>query len=123
MYAAIIKAGGDFYLMCDSESKSITGWKSLEEALESFEGVYDEFHKRNYESSMSATLNWLFYQPSIIPLIEKDIPTLFTSEELTNIKMTTLRNVSGRMSGVKLTKESSINMWETGTKPKLLRGT
>lgn len=110
-FASIVKAQQCFYLVATKENDkwAVQGFHSLKEGRNYYERGYGEFHNRGYESSMSATLNWLTFQPSIVELTIKEM------EDLTEkpLRVMSIRNCSGGFKGIPLLPEAAT-VWERG---------
>jgi hypothetical protein len=93
---------------------NVQGFHSESEGLRYFESSYNRNHGRSYEASMSALLNGITFQPSIVSLPLEDIEPLFIEK-----RVTTVRNVSGSMNLVMLKPEAD-KLWQQGKKPSLI---
>lgn len=105
-------------LAVEEEDKQwmVRGFTTEEAALEYFEGGYRNCHQRSYESSMSATINWLTFQPSIIHLSEDKLAELVSQKVVKRA-----RNVAGSMDYIPLKLELAKPLWESGRKPTLIK--
>lgn len=116
-YVCIVKAGdvSGVMLLKDETGYNVHGFKSEAEGLRYFEDSYNRAHSRGYEASMSACINSITFQPSIVPLSLEEI-TANASE----MKAVTVHNVSGRMTLLPLVAEAADRFWESGSKPRLI---
>lgn len=100
-------------LFQDGDGWTIRGFDSLGDGLRFFEAAYNANHFRGYEASMSALINGITFQPSIVKL------TLAEIEPLVQDRVrTTVRNASGVVHLLPLVPEAAT-LWETGSRPKL----
>ena len=115
-FVSIVKTEIGFFLLVSKvdDQWSVMGFKTEREGLGYYEIGYARSHNRSYESSMSACLNWMAYQPSIIEL-ELEIMKALTKDQ----HVYHLRHVAGYMDGIKLTEEAA-KYWEAGKKPELI---
>ena len=116
MYIALIKSDGNIYIMANNDF-SIRAFESETEAVRYFEDGYNSCHKRSYEASMSAVVNWLHFQPSIIHVYGIfDIKERLIEEK---VKCVSLGSIAGRMKAIEC-KEGVEKIWDEGIKPKLI---
>jgi hypothetical protein len=103
VHCCIIKADKHIGLMMvrsqDVGVWNVQGFHSESEGLRYFESSYNRNHGRSYEASMSALLNGITFQPSIVSL--------------------PLEDVSGSMNLVMLKPEAD-KLWQQGKKPSLI---
>lgn len=122
-FVAIIQVtvdGKHQYLLLVNEKKTaIHGFRTLREGLNCFTDMYESGHRRSYEASMSACLNWMFFRPVILEASEEDIRSWFSDPSKTAIHDASCG--AGFFSGVKLDEEIGQRLWESGTKPELIR--
>lgn len=117
-----IEVSGKIYLLMDRESKCVQGFDTVEEGIAYFERGYNESHTRNYESSMSALMNYITFTPSVHEWNHDDLKPLFGMKIAVDetFKAYGINNVSGYMMGVLLTGEEAEQFHENGLKPKLI---
>lgn len=113
MYAILLKANDTHYIECDTEGQIIAEEtaKELERIIQS---SYDTCHKRGYESSMSAAVNFIFFQRSIIKLpetVQELMPDLVQP-----VQVTRLSHISGFTCGLELL-ESVVERYIAGSLP------
>ena len=100
MYAVLLKINGEhYYIECDKEGQIMAEEtaKKLERIVQS---SYDDCYKRGYESSMSAAVNFIFFQRSIIKLpenVQELMPNLVQP-----VRVTRLSHISGFTCGLEL---------------------
>lgn len=100
---------------------NIMGFKDEEEALSYFSTGYNNNHARGYEASMSATLNYIQFTPSIVEFenFEELLDTLFKDVE--TYESESIRNISGSMHLVKIPdQEIAKKYWSEGKNPRLI---
>ena len=115
---ALIKTDGKVYLMMDSGTPStIIGFESISKGIHYFEDAYNDNHNRSYESSMSACINYIFFQPSIV--VFKDGIEYIEKILEQPVKLWSTSNISGRILGLPL-KKAFYTLWDEGDKPKLI---
>lgn len=116
-HIALIKADNKIYIMASKESgHPITGFSSETEGVRYFEKSYNDYHRRGYTNSMSACINYITFQPSIIPFIDLEKLKDVVVDPPVAVQ---LGNVSGYMIGIPL-REGMEKLWEKGVKPQLI---
>jgi hypothetical protein len=116
IFIALIKADNEIYIMVSD--KNVQAFETLKKAIGFFENTYKEKHLGNYESSISACINWLQYNPSIIKVANQEELTSIATNPPVDVQ---LRSVSGAMVGFKTRKDVSENLWDKGIKPDLIK--
>lgn len=117
LYVAFIEHQGRYWLMTGRD-KTISCASTEDEAKEWFEGAYKRAHRRNYESSMSATLMWISLQPSIVRTTG-DVIT-----QLINFPTTPYQigGVAGRIHAFKFDdQERAKELFDAGIRPALIK--
>lgn len=116
-FVSIVKTTEDLHLVLSKDTNgqwNVQGWHSKKEALAYYENGYQNFHKRDYQSSMSACINWMSFQPSIVALTLDEIKEL-----VSDMQRHSLRNIAGGFDGIQL-KPEAVAIWENGAKPRLI---
>ena len=117
LYLVIMKADNKYYVLADKPG-IVSVFETQERALGFFEKAYDRNHKRSFVSSMSACLNWMCFQPSIIKMnSHKEIMDLFENGQTSFVN---IRGVSGGFCGAVSNIDLS-KMFENGIKPELIK--
>lgn len=117
MYIALILAEEKVYILANKDF-NVVCFKSLKKAISYFEDCYNSNHSRGFEASMSACLNYITFQPSIINVDNiEDIKNNVAAEEARNVE---LYHVSGFVNGI-TTREKAIDLWNSGRKPSLIK--
>lgn len=117
-FVSIVQADRKFYLVASKNEQdqwAVKGFKTLNEGLQYYEKGYEEFHNRSYESSMSACINWMMFQPAIVELSLEEMHVIVEKP----IHVVFLRNIAGHMNGIPLLPEAET-IWERGRKPELI---
>ena len=117
-WVCLIKMHESYGLMAvlgDDKVWGVRGFASKADALGYFERGYDAAHRRSYESSMSACLNWLHFQASVVDLKDSEMPALVSERAIK-----TGRHISGRMDFIPLIAEKAEPIWKAGAKPELI---
>jgi hypothetical protein len=118
MIICLFKFDDKIYLLANEESKCIQGFKSVKAGLAYFEDAYHANHARSYEASMSACVNFIMFQPSIVQIKSyKELKEKIVDEK--NFAVFELRNVAGWMVGIS-TRPEAEKYWEEGTVPALV---
>ncbi len=116
VFIALIKSDEKVYIMIGD--KAVMAFKTKREGLDFFESAYNNGHNRGYESSMSACLNWMSYNPSIVKISnQEELKHLATNPP----EAVALSSISGFMTGFKTREEVGGKYWESGVKPKLIK--
>src|SRR3990167_4991100 len=95
-YMALIEADNKIWLML-TEGNAIRAFKTQPEALAHFEDAYQGAHARGYEASMSACINYIHFQPSIIHASLEDVKRDIIAEDAHAFS---LRSVAGGIDAV-----------------------
>lgn len=116
-WVCVVESGEKFGLLAiqDDGSWVVQGFESETDGLRYFEEAYERAHARGYESSMSACINWLVFQPSILRMSLEQIRDLAAGPRIHNWS-----SVAGSMRVIPLKPEAEP-LWESGAKPKLIR--
>jgi hypothetical protein len=116
-YIVLVKSENKIWLLL-SDNKSIVSFHTPVEGTKWFEKAYQERHARSFEASMSACIHHLFFQPSIVevPNIEFIDKNILSADR----RVYRIGNVAGRML-VAETQPGAAEMWEKGSKPKLIQ--
>jgi len=113
----LVKTGGLIGLMMTrAEGKYlIHGFESETDGIRYFEDAYNRNHSRSYEASMSACLNRIFFQPSIVRLSIDEVRPIIEGDGVV-----TAINTSGGMVLLPLLKKQAETLWNSGVKPRLI---
>jgi hypothetical protein len=111
-----VKGQEHIVLLMGNEGGSVRAFAHEVDAVRYFEDAYNYAHVRGYEPSMSACINWLFIQPSIV--------TFKTQAELKKLVerpviSVTFNCVAGGGEGL-MVKRSAWKLWDKGVKPRLI---
>jgi hypothetical protein len=106
-----------FYMYRENSSKpyTIAAWHSEKEARDFFEEGYNRNHNRGYEASMSACINWILFNYSIVYLDLAEIKTFLVNEEAYR-----LRSISGSATLLKVDAARCRDLFESGCRPRLI---
>jgi hypothetical protein len=118
-YISVIQAQGKYYLLIDKDTKTIVGWHTEKEAVSYYEELYNNYHYRNYEGSMSACLNAIMMRPSIclMPSIE-ELQTRLLGDP--PHRMASVWCIAGGFTGTECRAVTAKDIWESGRKPRLI---
>ena len=116
MFIALILAEEKVYMLANDEF-DVIGFSTLRKAKNYFENSYKSAHSRSYEGSMSACLNYITFQPSIIEI--KDVEDIRNNIAEEKPKTVRLSHLSGFMNAI-TTREGVKELWNSGIKPKLI---
>jgi len=99
-----------------NEDGSVCGFNSAPEGANYYEDVYRRNHSRGFEASMSACLNFIAFEPSIVSLPMEEL------KELVKMPCTLhkLSHVSGFVSAIPTIKTKSLKYWKKGYHPRLI---
>jgi hypothetical protein len=117
VYIVLILAEENVYILAMKDF-NILAFNSLEKAISYFEDSYNSNHDRGYEASMSACLNFITYQPSVIKV--ENIEDIKNNVAAVEPKYIQLSHVSGFIKGI-TTREEAIELWNSGKKPNLIK--
>ena len=117
----LVKTGDDYYVQIDDDEK-VVGFDSVGQGVASLENAYNRNHGRGYEGSMSACINYIFFNRAVVglksvaDLRKKLLPDVPDAE----LERASLGHVSGFMSGIKADREKAAKVWETAAHPRLI---
>lgn len=137
LWVVFIRADDRYWLLAQNHSEdegrsSVCAFPSEKAATDHFEAAYNRNHDRGYEASMSACINYMTYQPSVVGPIDdswrfvsKKPARSWAFNELisTNGKMHThqLSHVSGFvLAHLCDNQELVAELWSAGKKPALI---
>lgn len=120
IFIAMIKTSEAMYVLLNRDH-SVAGFHTAEEGLLSFENIYQRAHKRSYEASMSACINWMQMQPSIIAIQDPEVIRTWVDDS-ENMQMQSVAGIAGHFLGLRLNTEKATPAWDMGAKPKLIGG-
>jgi hypothetical protein len=119
-----VKSQAGLHLQLNDDGKTIAAWPTTEKALAFYEQGYARKHMQSYEGSMSACINWMQFQPSVVTLSLEEVRPLvdWKKDEKTGKLCAQVQRVSGLSGGFDgITLLSSAEaVWEAGAKPKLV---
>ena len=117
IYLALMKADGKYYIYANKPGV-VSAFVSEREALNFFENAYRRGHNRSFEGSMSACMNWMSFQPSVVSLnSDEEFYNLFGGKQARFVE---IRNVAGGFCGA-IPEMDLTEMFENGTKPSLIK--
>lgn len=121
-YVAVMKTIEGYFLMLNrgkDNVRSILGWKDIRSALNYFEDGYNENHRRGYEPSMSACINFITFKPRILEFngLQDMIDKL---KLVAGEKVMTLRSISGNYEVMRLDSILAEPLYDQGVTPKLI---
>jgi hypothetical protein len=120
-WVSLVKTSAGIFLLWEDDH--VLGFETKQKALDYYEGAYSRGHSRSYEGSMSACVNFMEFQASIVAISEAgDLFAIVEHDEDGKVYPHTLRSVSGGMAGLKCTADAE-QFWEKGTRPSLMPGT
>ena len=121
--AVVIVLYEDTYCLETDREGVVVGYTSVAKAIASFEDTYERKHRQSNEGSMSACIHSLFFQASVIPVRNvADLGPLVKRAEDGSLSLATMRTVAGSMTGFVLDPEKGKAAWESGQRPRLVRG-
>jgi|ADurb_Leu_01_Slu_FD_contig_111_204794_length_4986_multi_2_in_0_out_0_3 hypothetical protein len=118
IYISIMKSDDKFYITTDKKG-IISGFKTKEDGVSSYEKLYMEWHQRSHEASMSACLGYMTFQPSIVKVSGVDEIRKMVGNEP---HLFDLSHVSGYMTGIQIPDPAvGQEYWDKGAKPQLIK--
>lgn len=103
-----------FLLLTEEESGVfIHGFKTVEDGVKKFENKFGSFASRGFESEMSALINLMTFQPSIVEIgpVEELVKYLDADRQPHQVS-----NISGGFLGAKML-PTAEELWAKGTRP------
>lgn len=117
----LLHMGDEYYLMLDGKG-AVQGFGSLAAATGFFERRYQRAHRQGYESSMSAVIHGISFNPSAVSVKGMaEVKALVKFDEEGKFTTVAIRNVSGFMEGIVCDPEKARIAHEAGTKPRLIQ--
>jgi hypothetical protein len=116
-YVGFIRFQEEYWLLT-GRNGIIAADPDIDVAMDWFEGAYQSGMKRGYEAAMSAAINWLTLQPSIVQL------TGTTVTELINFPASkyTIGGIAGRVTALKFDDQvRAKELFDAGIKPALIK--
>lgn len=115
-----LRADNKIYIMADGGM--ISGFENKQKALDFFQKGYNQSHRRGYEASMSACINYITFQPAIHEISEDELQGLVEQGVIVpeTFKSYSLNHISGMMTGALCTGENAEKWHESGTSPRLI---
>ena len=116
LYLVIMKADNKYYLYANKPG-IVSAFNTEREALNYFERAYNRGHDRSFEGSMSACINWMSFQPSVISVnSDEELYSFFGGKQA---RFMDIRHVSGGFCGA-IPAMDLTEMFENGIKPSLI---
>ena len=118
IYISVVKCNEKYYIAMGRESGVVNAYLTQEDGLKSYEKTYNEWHNRSHEASMSACLNYMYFQPSVVFVSGiQEIMKIASPPAIYD-----LHHVSGHMVGL-LIPDSKVGeeYWNRGKKPQLVK--
>ena len=137
LWVVFIRADDRYWLLSGKSSEdngrtSVMAFESEQAALDRFEAAYNRNHDRGYEASMSACLNYITYQPSVVGPID-DKWQFVSKKPARSWKFNELISGDGKMHTHQLSHVSGFvlahlcdnqelvaKLWSAGKKPSLI---
>lgn len=117
VFVAFIKAENEYYVMIDDDG-TMCAALDVTTAKGWFENAYKRNHRRGYEAAMSAAINWMQFQPSVVQITGDTLTELiqFPAQGLK------LRSIAGSLNVFKFTDQiRAHDMFEAGVRPALIK--
>lgn len=137
LWVVVIRADDRYWLLAQRHEdqkngrSSVVAFESKSKAVDHFEAAYNRNHDRGFEASMSACINGITYQPSVVgPINSKwkandDAGVRRSFNELISVDgkmhLHQLSHVSGYVLAHLCDNQQAVGrLWEAGTKPRLI---
>lgn len=121
VHVAVFCCSGKYYLLLTKNDGiyNIQGWPNKQDALSYFTRGYNQSHDRGYESSMSACINYIQFQPAILSFcdLQDMIQKLGLKEGSQPVH---LSSISGHYIVLPLDTEQAKLYYDQGTRPALI---
>ena len=116
-YVCIIRAHAVGFALLLNEDRSVAGYSTLQRGLDNFTRMYEAAHRRGYQGSMGACLNFMFFQPAIVHVKSLDEITAWCEKPM---KAMAYRCEAGDFLGCPLIPAIAEPVWNEGHKPELI---
>ncbi|MBU0777900.1 hypothetical protein KKF82_06560 [Patescibacteria group bacterium] len=116
LYIVILKVNEKYYIMANDDT-TIMWFDSENKAIRFFEDGYNRCHSHNHQSSMSALLHRITFQPSIIDV--EGLEYIRDNIAAENPQFVVLHHTSGNLHGI-TTRHGASGFWRFGKKPRLI---
>ena len=118
MFVSLLKTSEGFFLVL-TQDRNIRVFESRGDGLRYYEDSYTRAHRRNYEGSMSACVNWMQFQPSIVEVEEPVLENIAAKILDPALSVVALNSASGHYV-VACTRPEAEQLWDEGVKPRLI---
>lgn len=120
-FAVTLMRSDDKVYLLVNKNNSIAASNSVSEIIYGFEDRYNRSHASSYEWSMSACLNYIFFQPAAVWYDDLDSlrASLFAGMRDEDLRIYDVRNISGGFRGI-LCGPSGEAVWKKALKPELI---
>lgn len=117
IFIVLVEADQKFYALSDDKG-NIAAYDTEKVALTLIEESYNSGHRRGYEASMSAAMNWLLFHPKVVPVTgtEDLLGRFFLSPRASIVH---LGSVAGHMTGLLCDRDVKA-IWDAGAAPRLI---
>ncbi len=117
IFILLVEVNDAFYILSDDDG-TVCGYDTEKAALDMVEGGYNSSHRRGYEASMSACVNWLFFKPKVVSTTGTDdlLARFFLTPQCTAVR---LGSVAGSMTGLLCDRDVKA-IWDAGVAPRLI---
>jgi hypothetical protein len=120
-FSVVLMRTDDKHYLVVNEDNSVAARDSVEKYVEDFESLYNRKHAFSYEGSMSACINYLFMQPSVVWFDSVDSLrlALFAGAKDEDLRVCEVRCVAGGFRGL-ICGAGAGELWEKGRQPLLI---
>jgi hypothetical protein len=116
-FYAIIYKFEDKYFLAATSSGKVQGFSSKKKALSFFEDVYESCHAKGFESSMSACIHIIHFNPKVVKFKNlQQVQDIFSG----TVTLCSLASISGFAEGFKFPDTEGAILWEKGEPPRLI---
>jgi len=104
------------FINCDKEG-TIYANEVPSDTIQTIEDTYNKMHDRSYESSMSACIYHIFFNPRVVTVKDVDEIKNCIADEEPHLR--SMHHVSGHAYGITCRPES-LKYWEEAAQPRLI---
>ena len=117
-YIVLMKTSDHVAVLANRDDNTIAAKQHSHEWMQHFEEMYNRAHRRSYEGSMSACINNIMMQPSIVQVQDlDDIEQRVLDVETAQVK--SFWGTAGGFTGI-TSKTELQDVWSSGAKPRLI---
>jgi NAD/NADP transhydrogenase beta subunit len=120
LYVSLLDMSNKGIFLVANRDGSIMGFETFNKGLEYYEAGYRSSRGLGYEGAMSALINSITFNPSIVQFesLEEIVEKLFNGKS--EAKLVSVSHVSGFVTAIEIAnQENARTLWDSGVKPRM----